>query len=187
MDKVRKQLLVTPKGRCCQGQSIQISAGSLSIIPSQHTAVFISTYLIYHKIQNFSGVVGGPFFLKWLPFVNDCRRKSTHLMFTDQLHTISMLPGNARYVIASFYDGNKTGRVRTAHPLLQTPLFLRTSLFSWPVIDRGASVTLCPLELRLFYVWNSFKVVRDSHSITCDVYYIIHYIILYITGMFPLS
>lgn len=130
------------------------------------------------------------FLLEMTPFCQrlwDCRRKSTHLMFTDQLHTISMLPGNARYVIASFYDGNKTGRVRTAHPLLQTPLFLRTSLFSWPVIDRGASVTLCPLELRLFYVWNSFKVVRDSHSITCDVYYIIHYIILYITGMFPLS
>lgn len=31
VDKVRKQLLVTPKGRCCQGQNIQISAGSLSI------------------------------------------------------------------------------------------------------------------------------------------------------------
>lgn len=96
------------------------------------------------------------------------------LMFTDQLHTMSMLLGDPksklRYVIATLCDGNKAGHVWTAHPLLQTPLFFCTPLFLWPMIDRGTSVAPCLLKPRFFQVLNSFKVAREFHSITYDVY-----------------
>lgn len=131
---------------------------------------------------------------KWLSFVTNCatlqaknaiqhskeKEKWTKqcnegpFMFTDQLHTMSMLLGDPkskwRYVIATLCDGNKAGHVWTAHPLLQTPLFFCTPLFLSPMIDRGTSVTSCLLEPRFFQVLNSFKVAREFHSITYDVY-----------------
>lgn len=95
-------------------------------------------------------------------------------MFTDQLHTMSMLLGDPkskwRCVIVTLCVVNKAGHVWTAHPLLQTPLFFCTPLFLWPMIDRGTSVTPCLLEPRFFQVLNSFKVAREFHSITGDVY-----------------